>query len=385
VPHAGLDFFGNLRPEPGESSISGAIDAGAVEFGSAAPTFGASVTGGPLTFSTAVSTTSAPQTLTLHNTGNVDLNNIVITFNRTAGSGTFSRPTGTAGGTCSTTLAANAGGTTTCTINVVFTASTSTTTTTGNVSITGNQAGSPVAITGSPVGLTGNVATANRTAAWTPSPYTFPNVSEGPGGPTQIFTLTNTGNVTMTGIGAATFTAGSAANFVKIAGAPTTCGVTQFSLTAGSSCTVVVQFQGTGTAGAKAATLTITDSFGTQTDALTGTVASVTFAGPAPTLVTGTTTAHSGFITVANAGAGSLTMTAAPTVTKVGAAGGTFSIIAGGCANGTILLAGGSCTINVQYAPPTGSTTTATANVTITATGMGTPTNTLTSPNFTAN
>ena len=385
VPHAGLDFFGNLRPEPGESSISGAIDAGAVEFGSAAPTFGASVTGGPLTFSTAVSTTSAPQTLTLHNTGNVDLNNIVITFNRTAGSGTFSRPTGTAGGTCSTTLAANAGGTTTCTINVVFTASTSTTTTTGNVSITGNQAGSPVAITGSPVGLTGNVATANRTAAWTPSPYTFPNVSEGPGGPTQIFTLTNTGNVTMTGIGAATFTAGSAANFVKIAGAPTTCGVTQFSLTAGSSCTVVVQFQGTGTAGAKAATLTITDSFGTQTDALTGTVASVTFAGPAPTLVTGTTTAHSGFITVANAGAGSLTMTAAPTVTKVGAAGGTFSIIAGGtCANGTVVAAGGNCTINVQYAPP-GNTTTATANVTITATGMGTPTNTLTSPNFTAN
>jgi hypothetical protein len=188
----------------------------------------------------------------------------------------------------------------------------------------------------------------------------------------------------MTGIGAATFTAGSAANFVKIA-AGTTCGVTQLSLTAGSSCTVVVQFQGTGTAGAKAATLTITDSFGTQTDALTGTVASVTFAGPAPTLVTGTTTAHSGFITVANAGAGSLTMTAAPTVTKVGAAGGTFSIIAGGtCANGTVVAAGGNCTINVQYAPP-GNTTTATANVTITATGMGTPTNTLTSPNFTAN
>jgi hypothetical protein len=382
TPHAGLDYFGNLRPEPGESSISGTIDAGAVEFGSAAATFGASVTGGPLTFSTPVSTTSAPQTLTLHNTGNVDLNNIVITFARTAGTGTFSRPTGTAGGTCSTTLAANAGGTTTCTINVVFTASTSTTTTSGTVSITGNQAGSPVAITGSPVGLTGNVATAVRTAAWTPNPYTFPNVSEGTGGPTQIFTLTNSGNVTMTGIGAATFTAGSAANFVKIA-AGTTCGVTQLSLTAGSSCTVVVQFQGTGTAGAKAATLTITDSFGTQTDALTGTVATVTFAGPTPSLVTGTTTAHSGLITVSNAGAGSLTMTAAPAVTKVGAAGGTFSIIAGGCANGTVLLAGGSCTINVQYAPS--GTTTATANVTITATGMGTPTNTLTSPNFTAN
>jgi hypothetical protein len=120
----------------------------------------------------------------------------------------------------------------------------------------------------------------------------------------------------------------------------------------------------------------------------TVTGATVAFSNPTPSLVTGATTAHSGTITVTNtatgASAGPLTLTAAPTVTKVGAPGGTFSITGGTCVSGAIVnpVAGSSCTIIVQYNPG-GSTTTATANVTITGTGLAA--STLTGTNFTAN
>ena len=57
------------------------------------------------------------------------------------------------------------------------------------------------------------------------------------------------------------------------------------------------------------------------------------FIAPIPSLVTGTTTPHSGTITVTNtaigANAGPFTFTAAPTVTKVGSAGGTFTVTGG--------------------------------------------------------
>jgi hypothetical protein len=113
--------------------------------------------------------------------------------------------------------------------------------------------------------------------------------------------------------------------------------------------------------------------------------ATVAFAGPTPSLVTGTTTTHSGTITVSNAAAatGPLTLTAAPTVTKVGAAGGTFSITGGTCVLGAVVNPASNCTITVQYAPGTSGTTTATANVTVTGTGLAAAT--LTSANFTAN
>ena len=48
--------------------------------------------------------------LTLHDTGNVDLTNIAVSFSSTR----FSQA---AGGTCGTTLVANVAGTTSCTIN----------------------------------------------------------------------------------------------------------------------------------------------------------------------------------------------------------------------------------------------------------------------------
>jgi hypothetical protein len=44
-------------------------------------------------------------------------------------------------------------------------------------------------------------------------------------------------------------------------------------------------------------------------------------------------------------------MTAAPTIAKIGTAGGTFSITGGTCTATTVLAPGASCTITVQYLP----------------------------------
>ncbi len=123
---------------------------------------------------------------------------------------------------------------------------------------------------------------------------------------------------------------------------------------------------------------------GTLPFTVTGAIA---FTGPVPALTTGTanTTTKTGLVTISNylGATGSVTLSAVPTVVKVGTAGGTFSVIAGGsCAAGTVLTApGGSCTVNVQYAPGT-STATATAHVQITGTGFTSPLN---GPNFSGN
>jgi Bacterial cadherin-like domain len=130
------DFFGTTRPQ------GGVVDIGAVEFVSGVSGPAASVTGGPLAFgNVTVGTTSAPQTLTLHNTGTATLNGITVTF--PPGS-PFSR----AGGTCGTSLPA--GTTSTCTIFVVF-HPTAVGTVHQSVAITASNG----TVDGSPVGLSG--------------------------------------------------------------------------------------------------------------------------------------------------------------------------------------------------------------------------------------
>jgi hypothetical protein len=116
--------------------------------------------------------------------------------------------------------------------------------------------------------------------------------------------------------------------------------------------------------------------------------ATVTMAGPTPALTSTPADLNqkNGVITIGNsatgANAGPLTLTAAPTIQKVGTAGGTFSITGGTCASGTVVNPGSSCTISVQYVPGT-STATATAHVTITDTGAGSASQT--TSNFNAN
>ena len=262
------DFFGTQRPQ------GAGFDIGAVEF-VGTPAFPiASVTGGPLNFgnvgvSTPV-TSSTPRTLTLHNTGTANLTGITLTF-----SPGFSRATGLAAGTCGATLTP---ATATCTINVVFSPN-AIGAFTGTLTITANAA-----VTGSPVSLSGTGVAPVVGASLAPASRDFGNATRGVAAlaaPTQVFTLTNTGNVTLTGITPGTISGTDAADF-PVARVASTCGPAgggqlagQTTLAPGAVCVVTVQFRPptTDTAGAKGpATLSITDAAGTQTSTpLTGT------------------------------------------------------------------------------------------------------------------
>jgi hypothetical protein len=149
----------------------------------------------------------------------------------------------------------------------------------------------------------------------------------------------------------------------------------------GGNCTINITFVSSGSAGAKSGTLSVTGNGITQTVALTGitTVATVSFSAPTQLFTTpATTTTKSDTITVKNtatgANAGSLTLTAAPIVTRYMGLG-TFSITGGTCASGTVLAPAGTpagtCTIIVQYIPS--GTAPSLARVTITGAAAASP------------
>ena len=272
-PHPTTDFFGNARPE---TAADGHLDAGAVEFGSVPPTPILAVTPSPLAFGNVVTGTTATGTLTLSNTGLAQATGITVAF---GGSVAFAP----AGGTCGATLASGA----TCTINATFSPGTTVGAQTGTVTITAN-----VAVTGSPVTLSGTGVAAVRAATLTPTTWTVSQTRNCPGttllqilactlDPGRVFTLTNTGNVTLTGIaqGALGGTAANVANYTVVrllstcgpAGNGQVLGTT--TLAPGASCVVTVQFKPLTAqpVGLKPATISVTDAAGTQTSTLNGT------------------------------------------------------------------------------------------------------------------
>jgi hypothetical protein len=226
-----LDFYGVERKD------NNLVDAGAVEFtGFVAPALRASVTPSAVAFGNwASGTTSSSQQVTVTNTGNTTLRGGLFTF----GGGTpqpFTRPAGSAGGTCGPTLAIG----TTCTINVVFSPPTATSFTRNlTVAYTG------VTVTGSPVTLTGT-GVANRAAlSVTPSALTI-TLPSGVTTGTGVVTLTNTAAAGGAQVAVTAVNVPLGGSFISwffgvgtLVGPNTCSGAT---LAPGGSCTVTVRF-----------------------------------------------------------------------------------------------------------------------------------------------
>jgi hypothetical protein len=196
----------------------------------------ASVTGGPLAFgNVGVGTTSASQTLTLHNTGTTPLTGITLAFS----SPRYSRPAGAAGGTCGATLTQVAG---TCTITVVFAPNAAglvnaTLTITGNVAV----AGSPVALSGTGilVGTLSYVSATNATLSTILGArvLNFGTIAAPRTARTSVVTVQNTGAVPLS------ITAETVTNLVgtNFSSASNTC-VAASPLPANGTCTVSITY-----------------------------------------------------------------------------------------------------------------------------------------------
>ena len=338
------DFFGNSRPETGSDTH---FDPGAVEFASAAPVAILNVTGatnGSYDFGNVpVGYPSAPHGFALHNTGTAPANSIAPVFS----SPVFSRPAGNAGGTCGTTL--NAG--VTCTINVVFTP-TALGPASGTLTIFAN-----VAVTGSPVALSGTGVPPRLTATVTPNPLAFGNWATGTTSNGRTLTVTNTGNVALAG---GTFTFNTSSRYSRPGGAAG--GTCTANLAVGANCTINVVFSPNAT-GTINGTLTVAYTGATVTGspvALTGTgvatraAVSIT---PNPLTITLPAGANprtgTGTVTLTN----SATSTSQMTVTgvAVNSPGGNvltwfFNVVTGqDTCTGTTLTPGQSCTVGVRF------------------------------------
>ena len=300
-----------------------------------------------LTFSaTTVGASSAPQHVTLTNTGTtaVTISNISVTG---INSGSFYFING-----CSSSLAASAN----CIVSVYF-SPVATGSQVAGLTFTDSATGSPQTVS-----LTGTgTASGTGTVSLSATSLSFGSVLVGATSSSQGVTMTNTGTTAVT-VSSVVLGGANASQFVFA----NSCGT---SLAAGANCSIHGHFAPTAN-GAMTASITITDSAtgSPQTIALTGT-------GYTPTSVSlSATSLNFGSETVGvSTGSQSVTMTnsgtAALSITSIALTGANASsfVFANTC--GTSLAAGANCSIHGHFAPTTTGTLTAAVTITDSATG----------------
>ncbi len=263
-----------------------------------------------------VQTASAPQTITVTNSGGSDL-----TVSSVALPGAFTEVN-----TCVMSSPIAPGGT--CAVDVSFLPSV-VGTRTGGVTIYGNVAGGQATAALSGIAVTG------ASVVLTPLTLTFGNTAVGAASPVQNITISNTGGQT-----ASLQTATVTGDF-KISA--NTCGST---LPPGTGCTASITFNPTAT-GARTGSFSIADSAGTQTAALSGTGFAPATDGLAPLALTFAaqqlnTSSSAQQVTLTNTGDAALTLITAQITA------GDFTAV-NSCGNS---LAGhASCAISVSFIP----------------------------------
>jgi len=278
-----------------------------------------------------VSTQSAAQTLMLTSSGNAP-----VTITSIVATGDF-----TESDNCATqTLAVNAN----CAVNMVF-APTATGSRNGQLTIYAN-----IATGQATVSLSGT-GTAPASIVFTPPSLSFAAVTVNQSDPVQVVTVANTGGSAAT-LQAPVIIGNDPADFGIAAN---TCGAT---LAANTACAISISFTPMA-AGTRSATLSLTDSAGTQTAALSG-------SGNSPatdTLSTNTlafaqqqlnTISVAQQVTLTNAGGVALTLISASV------AGGEFTFV-NACGNS--LAANSTCAISVYFTPTATGTRTATLTI----------------------
>jgi len=281
-----------------------------------------------------VGSSSPPVNLTVSNTGGA-----AATLQPPTVTGDFAIQANT----CGTTLAASTG----CTVAIVFTP-TASGIRTGTFSIT-DSAGTQT------VNLSGTGATA-ATDSLSPLALSFAPQVEFTASATQPVTLSNGGDNALTLIAVSV----SGSSFTVANG----CGAT---LAGHASCTIGVASD-PAIVGATSGVLTVSDQFRTQTVALSGTGLAPPGVSLSPAAglmfaATGvTTTSAAQTVTLSNQGGSPLTVSAI-TVT------GDFSIVAVGSSCGATVAAGGTCSVQVVFAPTAGGARSGTLSIADNAAG----------------
>jgi len=271
-----------------------------------------------------VTTTSGIQSVTVKNTGNVNLNITAAPSFSGTNASDFAIASGT---TC--TNGASVTPNSTCVINVTFTPpANGTGSRTAALNIADNAAGSPQTVT-----LTGAGTVAPSAATVSPSTLTFTVQFVTTASAAQAVTVKNTGGSNLTISATPTFAGANASDFA--AGTGTTC-TNGASVTPNSTCVINVTFTPpAGASGSRTATLSIADSAtgSPQTVALSGTAGDFTVSAPSATINAGSTATIA--VTVGSLGGftGAVTLSCSGTIPQGSCSAPSSAVTAPGTAN----------------------------------------------------